>query len=376
MKKIINIIKKEFLQFKRDPKMFAIILVAPIIQLTFLGFAANLDVENVETCVLDYDNSKTSRELINKLEASGYFNITSYVDDYDEITENLETGENILAIVIDNDFEKDLLSKRTAKLQGIFDGADGNKGLIAGGYLQGFVQDYAMDIQVDYALKNGSHLTLPSDIVPVARVWYNPELKTRIFMVPGIVGLLLMIITLLLTSLAVVKEKEIGTMEQLVVTPIKPRELIIGKMVPFMILGMVSVVIVLTAMSVIFGIEVRGSVLFLFFSTFIFIFSTLGLGLFASTISKTQQQAMMIAIFAMMMPMIYLSGFAFPIENMPKFIQYFSYAIPLTYFNTIIRGIILKGIGFAELWQELLIMLMLGILILIVSASRFKKRID
>jgi ABC-2 type transport system permease protein len=193
-------------------------------------------------------------------------------------------------------------------------------------------------------------------------------------MVPGIVGLLVSLVTLVLTSLAIVKEKEIGTMEQLIVTPIRPYQLIAGKLVPFTILGLVSVIIVLLAMRIIFEIPVKGSETFLLFSAFLYILSTLGLGLFISTISRTQQQAMMIAIFAVMMPMIFLSGFAFPIENMPEIIQIISNIIPLKYFNTIIRGVILKGLGFTDLWFEAMILLIMGVFILTLSSLRFKKR--
>ena len=195
-------------------------------------------------------------------------------------------------------------------------------------------------------------------------------------MVPAIVGLLLMVITLILTSLAIVKEKEIGTLEQLIVTPIKPYQLLIGKLVPFAILGFISVIIIINAMSLIFDIPVRGSITFLFLSTFVYILSTLGLGLFVSTISKTQQQAMMLAIFVVMLPMVFLSGFAFPIENMPKSIQLVTHIIPLKYFMVIIRGVILKGIGIAELWQELLVLFIMGVCILALSAKRFSKKLD
>ena len=195
-------------------------------------------------------------------------------------------------------------------------------------------------------------------------------------MIPGIVALLLMVVTLILTSLAIVKEKEIGTLEQLIVTPIKPYQMILGKLIPFAILGFLSVIIVLTAMNVIFSIPVKGSVVFLFVSTFIYLLTTLGLGLFVSTISKTQQQAMMLAIFVIMMPMIFLSGFTFPIENMPKAIQLITYIIPLRYFMVIIRGVILKGIGIADLWPELLILLVMGVSILSFSTLRFRKKLD
>jgi ABC-2 type transport system permease protein len=224
--------------------------------------------------------------------------------------------------------------------------------------------------------KSGKKILTVGMIEPEIRVWYNPQLLTRYFMIPGIVGLLLSIITLILTSLGIVKEKEIGTLEQLIVTPIKPWQLIMGKLIPFVILGFIAVVIVLTAMTLIFDIPVRGSVAFLFLCSFFYILSTLGLGLFVSTISKTQQQAMMIAIFGIMMPMVYLSGFAFPIENMPKIIQYISYFIPLRYFITIIRGVILKGIGFNELWQEAGVLLFMGIAILFLSSLRFRKKLE
>ena len=229
---------------------------------------------------------------------------------------------------------------------------------------------------INYMDKTGKKIQPVGNITAQQRVWYNPEMKTRVFMVPAIVGLLLMVITLILTSLAVVKEKEIGTMEQLIVTPIKPYQMIIGKLVPFVILGFVAVIVVLTAMRVIFDIPVRGSIWFLFGASFLYILSTLGLGLFVSTISKTQQQAMMLAIFVVMLPMVYLSGFAFPIENMPQVIQYVTYIIPLRYFITIIRGVILKGIGFADLWPDALMLLIIGSAILFLSALRFRKRLE
>jgi ABC-2 type transport system permease protein len=195
-------------------------------------------------------------------------------------------------------------------------------------------------------------------------------------MVPSITALILLLTTTLLTSLAVVKEKELGTLEQLIVTPIKPWQMVLGKLIPFVILGFATMALVNSIMIFWFGIPIRGSIIFYLFSSFLYILSTLGLGLFISTISKTQQQAMMVSIFGAMMPMIYLSGFAFPIENMPKIIQYITYAIPMRYFITIIRGVILKGIGFADLWREALMLFIMGITILFLSSLRFKKRLE
>ncbi len=376
MKTIIYFIKKEFLQFKRDPKMFAMILVAPIIQLIFLGYAANFDVNVVHTAVYDMDKSESSRKYIESFESTGYYSFDYYVDNYDQLSEHIDNGKVIMGLVIPRGFEKKINRRETVQVQAIFDGSDGNTASIAAGYLQGITQKYSKEIVTEIRNKLGIQTIPVGSIHPETRVWYNPELKTRNFMVPGIVALLLMIITLILTSLAIVKEKEIGTLEQLIVTPIKPVQMIIGKLIPFTLLGFVAVILVITAMNIIFGIAVKGSVTLLFISSFVFILSTLGLGLFVSTISKTQQQAMMLAIFLIMMPMVFLSGFAFPIENMPKIIQAITYIIPLRYFMTIIRGIILKGIGFADLWPQLLAMLGLGVLILGLSVQRFQKRID
>ena len=376
MIKIIHFIKKEFLQFKRDPKMFGIILIAPVIQLIFLGYAANLDIDHIKMIVLDNDKTTTSRQFIERFTSSKYFNLVEYADNYQNITQSLDNGKSIVAIVIPNDFEKKINRKENVKVQAIFDGSDGNTASISAGYIQFIIMRYSQNIITDFMQRSGRLIKPAGNLTAETRIWYNPTLKTRNYMVPGIVGLLLSIITLLLTSLAVVKEKEIGTMEQLVVTPLKSYQLIIGKLVPFIILGFISVIIVLTAMRFIFDIPVKGSISFLFFSSFLYILSTLGLGLFVSTISKTQQQAMMIAIFAVMMPMVFLSGFAFPVENMPKIIQVISYAIPLKYFNTIIRGIILKGLGFADLWIEAMVLFVMGLVILFLSSLRFHKNMD
>ncbi len=376
MKTILHIIKKEFLQFKRDPKMFGVILIAPIIQLIFLGYAATLDVNIVHTLVYDQDQTVESRKFIESFTSSGFFKIDYYADDYTQLTQKLDKGNIILALVIPKDFSEKIQRRETSPVQAIFNGSDGNTASIAAGYVAKIVQGYAENIVLNTMDKSGRKILPVGRIEPEIRVWYNPQLLTRHFMVPGIVGLLLSIITLILTSLGIVKEKEIGTLEQLIVTPIKSWQLIIGKLVPFVILGFVAVVIVLTAMTYIFDIPVRGSVPFLFLCSLFYILSTLGLGLFVSTISKTQQQAMMIAIFGIMMPMVYLSGFAFPIENMPKIIQYISYLIPLRYFITIIRGVILKGIGFKELWQEATVLLFMGIAILFLSSLRFRKKLE
>ena len=376
MKTILKIVRKEFQQFKRDPKMFGIILIAPVVQLIFLGYAATLDVNSVHTLIYDQDKTAASRDFIDKFESPGFFSIDYYAENYDDVKELIENGNVLLAIVIPKNFEKGIERNETVNIQAIFDGSDGNTASIASGYAGQIISKYSQTLALKSRERLGRKIIPSGKITSEPRVWYNPTLKTRNFMVPAIVGLLLSIITLLLTSLAIVKEKEIGTLEQLIVTPIKPYELIIGKLIPFVILGFISVIIVLSAMRFVFAIPVRGSIIFLFVSSFLYILSTLGLGLFVSTISKTQQQAMMISIFGILMPMVYLSGFAFPIENMPQIIQFISYIIPLRYFITIIRGVILKGIGFHELWLDGLILFLMGIAILFLSSRRFQKRLE
>ncbi|MCU7492698.1 MAG: ABC transporter permease [Ignavibacteria bacterium] len=376
MKTIINIIIKEFIQVRRDKRLFGIVFMAPILQLIFLGYAATMDVNTVHTAVFDQDKTVTSREFIRSFERSGYFSIDYYVHSYEEIVDLVNRGKVLDAIVIPTDFEKKVNTMQTAPLQVIFDGSDGNKTSIAFGYVQSIASSYSKNILLEAREKSGMKLSISGTLTPEVRVWYNPDLKTRNFMVPSIMGLVLMVITTILMSMAVVKEREIGTLEQLIVTPIKPYQLIIGKMVPFMIIGFLEVLLVTSIMTLWFGIPVRGSFLFLIFSSLLFVMSTLGLGLFVSTISKTQQQAMMVAQFGLMMPMIYLSGFAFPIENMPQIIQVITYAIPLRYYITILRGIILKGTGFSELWLETLVLFLIGVVILIASSLRFRKRLE
>ena len=376
MKTVLRIILKEFQQYRRDPKMFGIILVAPVMQLIFLGYAATLDIKSVKTIVYDTDRSEMSRKLIREFEGSTYFIVNDHLFNYNDVYKKMDEGNTIAAIIIPKDFEKDINRGESATIQAIFNGSDGNTASIAAGYVSKVIGKFAGNVAGD-KLKLRGITRLPSgEVTSQYRIWYNPAVESRYFMVPSIVGLLLSLITLLLTSLAIVKEKEIGTLEQLIVTPIKSWQLIAGKLIPFVMLGFVTVVLVLTAMRVIFGIEVKGDVAFLFFSAFIYILSTLGLGLLVSTFSKTQQQAMMVATFGVMMPLIFLSGFSFPVENMPDIFQKISIIIPLKYFILIIRGVILKGSGFAEHWQDVLAMFIIGTVILGISILRFKKRIS
>jgi ABC-2 type transport system permease protein len=356
--------------------MFAVVLVLPVLQLILLGYAANFDLNTVHTAVLDRDRTESSRDFIQLFEKSGYFNIDYNVSSYEELTDLLDKGKVLTAIVIPTEYEKKINSNQTASVQLIFDGSDGNKAAIAAGYSAGIVSGYAQNLLLERAERTGRKTTIIGTINPEVRIWYNPNLTTRNYMLPGIVGLIILIVTTSLTSLAIVKEREVGTLEQLIVTPVKPYQMILGKFIPFIIIGFVSCTIVLSVMRFWFGIEVKGSIAFLFLCTFVYMLSTLGLGLFVSTISKTQQQAMMTSSFGVLLPMLFFSGFIFPIENMPKIVQYITYAIPLKYYITMIRGIVLKGNGIADLWQDLLILFGIGVLILGLSSLRFHKKLE
>ncbi|MFH2133321.1 MAG: ABC transporter permease, partial [bacterium] len=374
MRIILNIIIKEFLQLKRDPRLFGIIFIAPVMQLILLGYAANLDVNNVQTAVFDQDRTVASRNFISKFESSGYFLIDHYVENYKRAIDLIDRGEVLCVLVIPRDFEKKLSRNETATVQAIFDGSDGNKTSIAFGYLNGFAATYARNVLVAKMDRSGLQTTVAGNITPELRIWYNPDLKTRNFMVPGIIGLLLTVVTTILMAMSIVKERELGTLEQIIVTPIKPYQLILGKIIPFVVLGFLDVLIVIGVMVFWFNIGIRGDFFFLIFASFIFILSALGIGLFISTVSKTQNQAMMVAMFGILMPMNFLSGFAFPIENMPAWIQPITYLIPLRYYMTIVRGVILKGDGLLQLYPELLILFGIGAFILVASSLRFSKR--
>ncbi len=376
MKIVWHFVKKEFLQFMRDEKMWRIVFLAPVLELVLLGYAANMDVEKIHTALLDRDNSALSREYVHKLKASKYFSFDFVVSDYEELQEKIDKGKVILGLVIPHDFGKKIKKGKKVNIQAVFDASDANSATISASYLQVATKEFAEGLIEKFFKRKGSKFSSSGWIESEPRVWFNPELKTRVFMVPGIVGMLLMIFTITLTAIAIVKEKEVGTLEQIMVTPIKPYQMILGKFIPFVIIALLMIPLVLVPMEIFFGIKIKGSVVFLFVSSLVFVLSTLGMGLFVSTITKTQQQAMMLAAFALMMPMVFLSGLAFPIENMPLSIQYLSYLIPLRYFIEIIRGIMLKGLGFKELWLQFTILILFGVGILYFSSLRFKKKMD
>ncbi len=375
MKTILNIIRKEFIQIRQDKKMFGISFLAPILQLLVLGYGASLDVSEIPMVVCDMDRSAESRDLIDHFTANGSFTVQGYTGRLQDVDAWLDNGQASIALVIPKEFEKKLGNGNPAPLQVIADGTESSSASIGFSYALMIVMEYSQNIVLEAMLQHGG-ISMPARVAPQVRVWYNPELKSRNFMVPGVLGLLLMVMTMILTSLAIVKEKELGTLEQLIVTPIRPYQLIIGKLAPFFVIGVIDVVLVILVALLVFALPVKGGILLLIALSIVFLMTTLGLGLFISTISRTQQQAMMTAIFFFMLPMIFFSGFVFPIENMPPVIQAVSYLIPLRYYFVIVRGLFLKGIGLDVLWTQAAALLALGTLILSMSVLRFQKRIS
>ncbi len=364
-----HMIKKEFRQLKRDKRMLPIVFIAPVFQLLLLGFAANLDPQNISLLICDLDRSPQSLELSQEIVASDYFIPVGTIYNLSEIAQEMERRKASATMIVPKGFGADLKAGRSPVIPYLVDGSDSTTAAIATGYAGNIVRRYG--------LKYLNADSLPPLRVDVqSRIFFNPALVSRDFMIPGLLALVLMVITLVLTSLAVVKEKELGTMEQLIVTPLSTADIIYGKLIPFAMIGVLDILLIMAASRLIFGLEIAGSFLLLFAFSLLFLFNTLGLGLLVSTFSGNQQQAMMASVLFVMLPMIMLSGFVFPVENMPAAIRVLTYAMPMRYYLVIVRGIYLKGAGMSELWEEGLAMLILGILITVISLLRFRKRLE
>ncbi|NLX75244.1 MAG: ABC transporter permease [Synergistaceae bacterium] len=361
--RILRLIIKEFIQVLRDPRMKAMIFVLPIIQLLIFGYAVTTDVNNIKTILVDSDKSVQSRQLVESFTSSGLFTIVAYSENDSEITKSLDRGRAVIGVNIKKGFAEDILTGKQPVVQILIDGTNSNDGTLAMNYAQRIISDFGRDGQ-------------SKNLVNVqGRAWYNPDLKSRNYNVPGVIAIIILMTSLLLTSMAIVREKEIGTMEQLMVTPMKPIEFILGKSLPFAIICFVDVIIISFAGMAWFKIPIRGSMVLLLFASTLFLMSCIGIGLLISTISKTQQEALMSSFF-FYFPAVLLSGFMFPISNMPVPVQWMTTINPLRYFLVIIRGIFLKGTGLAELWTQLVALALLGTFFLLFSVSRFKKTVD
>ncbi len=374
--RLFRLIQKEFAQLRRDPRMFGIMFIGPTIQLIIIGFAATTDINNLALGVCDMDHSAESRRLVQSFTASGYFQLSRVVDKPDDLDQPIAAGDVAVGLVIPQDFAKDVQLLRSPRLQLLIDGSDATSGTVGIGYAKMviglFGRPYMESMQNRLNVRN---IHLPA-LKPEIRAWFNPELKSRIYMVPAGAGLVLLLVMVMLTAMSLVKEREIGTMEQLIVTPIRGWELLLGKILPFVVVGVIAETVVYSVAVFVFDIPLRGHILTLYIMSFGFFFSTLGLGILVSTFCKTQQQAMLMATFFVMLPFVYLSGFIFPLENMPVPIQKVTYLIPLRYFLVIARGIFLKGIGWAELWDEFMWMNVIGVIIFLGAMARFQKKLE
>jgi ABC-2 type transport system permease protein len=375
MKAVLSIIWKEFVQLRRDPRLFPVIFLSPVLQLLLLGYAADLDVKHIPSVICDMDRSAASRDFLDGFINSGYFTVKARVERLDEIDRFLDVGDAAMAFVIPRGFGNQSAGGEPASVMIIADGAESQSATIGVNYATMIAGRYAQKIVLEKLERLKGLGTKPVVVTPEVRVWYNPELRSRNFMVPGVLGLILMIMTTSLASIGIVRERETGTMEQLIVTPIRPHQLILGKLLPFVIIGLIEAAFVISIAKWWFVVPVRGSVPLLLALSLAFMLNTLGIGLFVSTISKNQQQAMLTSMF-FILPQILLSGFVFPIENMPKFFQYLTHIVPIRYFFVIIRGIMLRGAGWLELWDQAAALLILGTVLLGLSVARFHKKLE
>lgn len=372
--RLASIIRKEFIQILRDPRTLIMTLIIPIMQLFLLGYAATTDIKNIPIAVWDQSRSPQSRELLDAFRSANYFTIAYQVGSQQDIQTLIEDGRVRAALVIPPDYSLRLLDG-DAQVSVILDGSDATSGSTALSASQLIGQSFATKIMAENAsqLGHGSGFTPPVQFL--TQVWYNPDLASAYFMIPGVIGMILYVITTMLTATTIVRERERGTIEQLIVTPIRSWELVVGKVLPYVVLGFFDTFEVLILGHWWFGVPVRGSLALVLESSGLLLLSSLGIGLFASTIANTQQEAML-AVWMTLLPSIFLSGFFFPLEAMPPFLQAVAYVIPLRYYLIIIRSLLIKGVGLASIQNEVITLAVFGLVIMGAASLRFRKRLD
>ena len=362
--RVRRMLRKEFRQMFRDPRLARVIFIAPVIQLIVFGYAVNTDLRQAPTYVVDQDNTRASRELVDALTASGYFRVVGRSDRAAAITEALDRGRALMGVQVPRGFARDLVAGRGAEVQLILDGSNSNTGTIARGNAERIIQLFALERMRAAGVTGALELR--------TRAWYNPDLASRVYNVPAVIGLILMLMSLLLTALTVVREREVGTLEQLSVTPLTPGEFILGKTIPPAIVAFIDLALITGVAILWFDIPFRGPALALLLAASLYILTGLAFGLLVSTISRTQQEAFM-ALFLTLMPAIILSGFMFPIFTMPDVFQWMTYANPIRHFLEIVRGVFLKGDGMAQLWSQYLWLTGLAALMLWSAVWRFRR---
>jgi ABC-2 type transport system permease protein len=369
------VVRKELMVVLRDGRMRVILFLPPLVQLIIFGVVVNLDIEDNRLAWMDLDQSPESRELMSHFVGSPYFRLVQFPSSEEEIDLLLDSGIVPAVIRILPGFGSDLQAEGDAQIQFLVDGSDSNTAAILSNYTARVIAEFNQEYQLKKLDARGvSTVSIPQTIL-ISRSWFNPDLRSQDYFIPGVVVNIIALITVILTSMAVVREKEIGTMEQLMVTPIRPMELMLGKTIPFAIIGLIEVGLITAAALIVFRIPFRGSPLLLLVSSILFLLTTLGTGLLISTVSNTQQQAMMGSFF-FFLPTFMLSGFAFPISSMPEPVQYLTYLNPIRYYLEIVRGIFLKGTGFPVLWPQMAALLVFGCAVVLLSSIRFRKRLD
>jgi ABC-2 type transport system permease protein len=373
IRRLRHLIWKEFVQVLRDKKLRLFIFLPPIIQLIAYGYAINFDIKHVPTAIFDQSHSAESRHLINRFESSEYFAIKYFIHTEAELRSLIDNNQVTMVLRIPHDFARLIKSDQSASVQVVVDATDSNAALIVGRYASTVISDFSLAILQERLSRLGS-VRVKSPVTIEQRAWYNANLSSRYSFVPGVIAMVIMLVSLMLTALAVVREKEIGTIEQILVSPIRPVEFMLGKTIPFIVISLLDMLVIILVGVFWFEVPLRGSLLVLFLGAITFLFNSVGLGLFISTVSSTQQQAMMAGTF-FFTPAILLSGLIFPIPNMPPFFQYLTYLDPLRYFVVVVQGIFLRGDGLAILWPQMAGMAILGLALLTLSVMRFQKRL-
>lgn len=367
---------KEFIQVFRDKRTRFVLIGPPILQMLVFGYAATFEVHHVPTAVLDLDHSQESRELVSRFSSSPYFDVQQQLTDQRQIAQMIDRGKATIALQIRGGFAENLRKGQTAPVQIIVDGTNSNTALIALGYANQIALAYAREYQRARIGRTAPQLlSFFPQVQLEQRPWYNEDLRSRWFFVPGVIGSLTLVLVTVLTAFAVVREREIGTLEQIMVTPIRPAEFILGKTLPFFLIGLLDVSLIATVGTLWFHVPFRGHLVVLFAGALLFLLCMLGVGLVISTVSSTQQQAMVTSFF-FIMPAITFSGFGFPIATMPDWLQYLTYLSPLRYFLVVLRGTYLKGVGFDILWPQMLAMFLFGAGLLTLAVLRFRKALD
>jgi ABC-2 type transport system permease protein len=373
IRRLRHLIWKEFIQVLRDKKLRLFIFLPPIIQLIAYGYAINFDIKHVPTAIYDQSRSAESRHLISRFTSSDYFAIKDFIHTEAELRRLIDENLVTMVLRIPYDFARQIKSDQSASVQVVVDATDSNAALIVGRYASTVIADFSLTILQERLARLGA-VQVKSPVTIEQRAWYNINLSSRYSFVPGVIAMVVMLVSLMLTALAVVREKEIGTIEQILVSPIRPVEFMLGKTIPFIVISLLDMVVIILVGVFWFEVPLRGSLLVLFLGAITFLFNSVGLGLFISTVASTQQQAMMAGTF-FFTPAILLSGLIFPIPNMPPFFQYLTYLDPLRYFVVVVQGIFLRGDGLAVLWPQMAGMAVLGLTLLTLSVLRFQKRL-